>query len=359
MLNSVLITFSNITASVLHGVRHVKPLRAKDDLRLVFYHGIGDSSSPCFAFLNDEIPINIFRSHLDILERDYTIVPLEEAIGTLEEGNLKYDRPLCSISFDDGLQSVYTHAFPLLKERGITATIFVNTKVVGNRDLLWLHLLNYLISIYGERPISEILNESKPGEVPKPPHTGKALQEWCKENFNFIYESDVLHKIADAMRLNVEEIAQKEKLYLNCDQIHEMTKEGFTFYSHTTSHCPLNKISTKFLQKEIKEARECMLSFGNTFGKFVSFPFGMEKDYGLEAAKYALSCGHDLIFEVGDGCNSPLNALDRKVFSRVCLGEVTSTKPAHLYSAIELKPLIKKRLRRYFNFANSISKCNA
>jgi peptidoglycan/xylan/chitin deacetylase (PgdA/CDA1 family) len=47
------------------------------------------------------------------------------------------DKPLFSITFDDGWKDNYTYAFPLLKKYGITATIFVVTSAVDTGRLLW------------------------------------------------------------------------------------------------------------------------------------------------------------------------------------------------------------------------------
>lgn len=41
-----------------------------------------------------------------------------------------------AITFDDGYESVYRHAFPLLKKHGMPATLFVYTDFVGARDAL-------------------------------------------------------------------------------------------------------------------------------------------------------------------------------------------------------------------------------
>ena len=39
-----------------------------------------------------------------------------------------------AITFDDGYESVYTYAFPILRHYGLTATVFVNTGYCGKRN---------------------------------------------------------------------------------------------------------------------------------------------------------------------------------------------------------------------------------
>src|SRR6185369_9796043 len=40
------------------------------------------------------------------------------------------------LTFDDGYESVYRHAFPVLRKHGFTATVFVYTDFVGAGDAL-------------------------------------------------------------------------------------------------------------------------------------------------------------------------------------------------------------------------------
>ncbi len=56
----------------------------------------------------------------------YSVVALEELVQTLERGAKLPERAVC-ITFDDGCESVYRNALPLLKRAGMTATVFVTT----------------------------------------------------------------------------------------------------------------------------------------------------------------------------------------------------------------------------------------
>ena len=340
MLNTLLIKATDLIGFLLNKIGYNLPIRSRFDLRLVFYHGIGDGSSPCFKYLNDETSMENFSEQISYLQKNYKLLSLEEAILTIIDGYDRDDGPFCSISFDDGLSTVYTEAFPFLKERNLTATVFVNTAVIGNCKLLWLHFLNYLIFHYGTVAVSEMLYNFRPYEISKPPTTEKALLEWCKENFNFIYEFNALDKIADLLEINIGDIAKRQNLYLDWDQIDAMTQSGFTFYSHTENHTPLSVLSHSYMKREIDKARNCMINYNQSFGRFVSFPFGMKKDYGRKAREYALSNGHEIIFEVGDGYNPPSRVKKERTFSRVSFGELDAN-PIILYSALEIRPLLK------------------
>ncbi|MCJ8504327.1 polysaccharide deacetylase family protein [Kocuria flava] len=62
--------------------------------------------------------------------RDYSLVDVTQ------EGPLRWDRPMVSISFDDGWQSIYDHALPLMDEHGFRSTQYVNPSSLETPDFM-------------------------------------------------------------------------------------------------------------------------------------------------------------------------------------------------------------------------------
>ena len=58
--------------------------------------------------------------------RGYRTVPLTQAVACLHQGEPFPDRAFV-LTFDDGFQTTYTRAFPLLQRYGMSATVFVTT----------------------------------------------------------------------------------------------------------------------------------------------------------------------------------------------------------------------------------------
>ncbi len=72
-----------------------------------------------------------FQSHMDELKRlGYTALSLDELCDHLDGKRDLPERPVV-ITFDDGAQGVYDHAFPILRERGLKAEVFVVTDAMG------------------------------------------------------------------------------------------------------------------------------------------------------------------------------------------------------------------------------------
>jgi peptidoglycan/xylan/chitin deacetylase (PgdA/CDA1 family) len=72
----------------------------------------------------------MFERHLDWIGRRFCYLSLDE-IGEHIAAGRPFERPVAAVTFDDGYRDVYEHAFPILKRKGIPATIFVVSDLVG------------------------------------------------------------------------------------------------------------------------------------------------------------------------------------------------------------------------------------
>lgn len=101
---------------------------------ILTYHKFCSGESP------DEYTINIaqFREHLDYLKNnDYRVISLTRLLECIEN-NFFPEKPVV-ITIDDGFKSVYSLAFPILKEYNYPATLYLYTDFVGNNSnqLTW------------------------------------------------------------------------------------------------------------------------------------------------------------------------------------------------------------------------------
>jgi peptidoglycan/xylan/chitin deacetylase (PgdA/CDA1 family) len=106
-------------------------LRRTPGLTVIGWHRVDD-------FCGDlSTPVASFRRHLDELEAwGAQVLPLDEAVARLDAGTLP-DRAV-ALTFDDGYASVVEVAWPLLKERGLPATLYAVSGYLGSdRRLPW------------------------------------------------------------------------------------------------------------------------------------------------------------------------------------------------------------------------------
>ncbi len=97
---------------------------------ILCYHRFGNPASKM------TVTPQTFAQQLEFLAKnDYRVIRLAELRGFLEARRPLPPRTVV-ITIDDGYESVYRHAFPLLKKYGFPATLFVYTDFIGAPDAL-------------------------------------------------------------------------------------------------------------------------------------------------------------------------------------------------------------------------------
>lgn len=104
------------------------PAAAGDSAVIVLYHRFGENLYP-----TTNIRLEQFEAHLKELKSgNYTVLPLTEIVTAFAEGRALPDRAV-AITIDDAVTSVYTRAWPRLKQAGLPFTLFVSTEAHDQR----------------------------------------------------------------------------------------------------------------------------------------------------------------------------------------------------------------------------------
>ena len=98
---------------------------AADSAVILMYHRFGEA-----GHAQTNTTIEQFEWHLAELENSkYTVLPIPEILHKLKAGTSLPERTI-GISIDDAFLSVFTEAFPRLKQRGLPFTLFIATQPI-------------------------------------------------------------------------------------------------------------------------------------------------------------------------------------------------------------------------------------
>lgn len=120
-----------------------------------------------------------FREHMDLLASEgMAVVDLADATRRLLNGKPLPDAAV-AITFDDAYRSIYTHAFPELKQRGWPFTVFVSTDAVDQSfpDIMSWDQLRELTE-HGGQLANHTVNHAHLLDIPQGNH---AEDFWASE----------------------------------------------------------------------------------------------------------------------------------------------------------------------------------
>ena len=90
-----------------------------------------------------------FDWQMRLISRDFDPIALSDIASYLRGRFALPKRPIV-VTFDDGYDDNFYHAFPILKHHGVPATIFATVGLVGTSDLHWHDWAAYLV-LRGQR----------------------------------------------------------------------------------------------------------------------------------------------------------------------------------------------------------------
>ena len=100
---------------------------AADGAVILMYHRFGETRHP-----TTNIKLEQFETHLRILSSEgYTVLPVPEIVDAIRNGTPLPDKTI-GITIDDAYLSVFTEAWPRLREAGMPFTLFVSTDAVDD-----------------------------------------------------------------------------------------------------------------------------------------------------------------------------------------------------------------------------------
>lgn len=218
---------------------------------LPFYHLVADVTPSHVKHLYTARSIDKFNEDLDFLLNNYEAISLAQLIE-LTKSEKKTDKKYFHLSFDDGLSEFYSIVAPILKERNISATVFLNSDFIDNKELFYRFKASLLFDQLKDKNLLGITYK----------------------------DNDKLNEIAVNNNIDFDAYLLEKQPYLTSIQIKELIKQGITFGAHSKNH-PLYKELT--VDEQIIQTKESIETISTQFDlayKVFSFPF---TDDGVES----------------------------------------------------------------------------
>lgn len=247
------------------------------------------------------ISSKMLESHLDLLCKEYQVIHMDELAQAIEAGR-EFIRPTAVITFDDGYRDVYENAFPMLKRKGIPATVFVIADIVGTSQVpIHDQLYSALLKLYQKDSavnwtVSGLLRDSG---IPE----GEIFRILSHANGPYSTTRAMLTSLAQEKLLSLVEAintgaachsqANSSAVSMTWEMLSEMQRSGFTIGSHTRTHAVLSNECPEKVAEELRSSSETLQSHLGVPIPYLAYPDGR---FNGDTVLAALGAGYRCAF---------------------------------------------------------------
>ncbi|SEH06518.1 polysaccharide deacetylase family protein [Candidatus Venteria ishoeyi] len=246
---------------------------SRQKLILPFYHSVSDNYLPHLSNLYKAKTSHEFEKDLDFLLQHFNPVDLHYVKNNSERG---ITDPVFHLSFDDGLSELKSIIAPILKRKGIPATIFINSAFIDNKALFYRYKASLLIDAIKSKSFSKIENQ----EIEKVlgiSETSLAATTNTLLRINY-QQQEILEKIASIVKIDFDAYLKKKNPYLTSQEIIDLQQQGHSIAAHSIDHPEFRFLE---LEEQIRQVNESLQFVKSNFNPPIhsfSFPF---TDYGV------------------------------------------------------------------------------
>lgn len=278
----------------------------RDRLVILCYHRVLPAEQKAAYFQPDLVVTpEALREYCRALADRYEVLPLREAWAAMRSG-ARRDRPLATLTFDDGYRDNHRYAAPTLATFNMKATFFVVSDLVGGARPPWYDRMGKAFQSCAVRAqtkhergkvlrvLESALKSDSPDELPAPYRVvalAKSLPSPARE----------------ALTASLEELAREsvmfgpDDLIMNAAELGELARAGHEIGSHTRSHPILPMVDDGELRDELAGSRSALETM---IGKPVTsfcYPNG---DFDGRVERAVSEAGYECAAAVQSGMNS-------------------------------------------------------
>jgi len=248
----------------LAGLTAIARRLSSGGLVLCYHNVIPETADPSDS-LGLHMPVATFVRQMHWLADTHKIVPLGELVGRISNGGSL--RGVAAVTFDDGYGGVFENAWPVLRDLGIPATVFVVAEAPGRDERFWwddpevrrayspARRQDWLTTCRGDGAIiADSLASARSRSTRQPP---LPPPPWC--------------------------------LPATWPTITAAVRSGLQLGVHSATHRSLPMLDERELRHEVVASREIISSRTGVTPEFFAYPYGLWNDRvraAVRAARY-------------------------------------------------------------------------
>ncbi len=285
-------------------------------LRILAYHRVFDADVKSFAFDDGVLSASIedFYEQMKFVRRHFEVISFAD-LHCLEQENRRWSERALIVTFDDGYRDNYINAFPILKELGIPATIFLVTSHIGQQRLFWWDAICYCVK---QTPLAAKVFKEMPDEHLEFTNAAQRQQaitrilKWAKQTPDELRRA-LVDDLPAALHVELPSVAG---MHLNWDEVRDMAATGIEFGSHTVTHSVLANVSAEQLDWEMSASKKVIEQQLGKEVLAIAYPAGQQGRFNQGTKDAAAKHGYRYAVSYDEGIVQQKN-FDRLAMPRI------------------------------------------
>lgn len=275
------------------GWRLGSPLRARGTVVLM-YHRVG---SPQGLFPG--LDIALFAEHMRWLRRHCTPIALPDLKESVQKADPR--RPPVLVTFDDGHRDFHDVAYPILKELGIPAVVFLATALMDEGGLLWTDRVDLALRRCSAERLS-LPWADEPVDLSNDGRRAKVVSQ-AKSHLKRVPDAE-RRRLVDLLFSTpgiVDPLPSLPRQMLSWDEV-RATGDLTVFGGHTHTHPILPRLGPREQEEEIRRCRDRIEAETGRVPTAFAYPNG---DFDGGSKEALRRVGFDIAFTSVEGVNLP------------------------------------------------------
>lgn len=270
------------------------------------YHRIGDAVKSDFDPNVYSCTSEVFEQHLAFYKDAFEVISADE-ISELAEKELLDKKRYALITFDDGYIDNYKIAYKALRKFNLPAAFYIATDYVDNPQIPWWDEIAWLVRHSKQNLITLPISPNETIDISKGTIVTaiRAILRLIKKDTTATMPEKVA-QLEAATEVSLPKEVRKQSLFVNWDQIKEMSQNGMHIGSHTVNHNILSHLSEQDQLKELTDSKQRLEEFLGKPVTTIAYPVGGKSAFTTETMSITKEVGYELAFSFIAGFNDSL-----------------------------------------------------
>jgi glycosyltransferase involved in cell wall biosynthesis len=237
-----------------------------------------------------------FEDTIRYLTQNFNVVPLRDIVDAVW-GKERLEAPALAVTFDDGRRSFLTHGLPVLREYGVSATMFLISKTLDPSFSIWTDVVERLVAERDTIVLPRYL-----GYLPS------IRADSFNRKQNAVITLKAFLRYLPVRRRNVaikellavnglgQESLHMSGLYMNREEISQLVRADVEIGSHSHSHEVFSLLSREEARSELLTSKRILEEASGKPVTCFAFPCGTKGDFRPQDVSLVLEAGYRAAF---------------------------------------------------------------